>query len=80
MYSRLSYPRSVTFFPILSPVLEASLTPKTQVPLERYYPEYTGGSDINKAAKYILWRFMQANRARLSVYPQYVYLSSPFLA
>jgi guanine nucleotide-binding protein G(i) subunit alpha len=41
-----------------------------QVPLERYYPEYTGGSDINKAAKYILWRFMQANRARLSVYPQ----------
>jgi guanine nucleotide-binding protein subunit alpha len=40
-----------------------------KVPLERYYPEYTGGSDINKAAKYILWRFMQANRARLSVYP-----------
>ncbi|EIW80154.1 heterotrimeric G protein alpha subunit [Coniophora puteana RWD-64-598 SS2] len=40
-----------------------------KVPLERYFPEYTGGSDINKAAKYILWRFMQANRARLSVYP-----------
>lgn len=43
-----------------------------QVPLERYFPEYTGGADINKAAKYILWRFMQANRARLSVYPQCV--------
>ena len=43
-----------------------------KVPLERYFPEYTGGPDINKAAKYILWRFMQANRARLSVYPQYV--------
>ena len=43
-----------------------------QVPLEKYFPEYTGGADINKAAKYILWRFMQANRARLSVYPQYV--------
>jgi hypothetical protein len=28
-----------------------------------------GGSDINKAAKYILWRFTQTNRARLSVYP-----------
>ncbi len=42
----------------------------SQVPLERYFPEYTGGADINKAAKYILWRFMQANRARLSVYPQ----------
>lgn len=44
----------------------------SQVPLERYFPEYTGGADINKAAKYILWRFMQTNRARLSVYPQYV--------
>lgn len=43
-----------------------------KVPLEKYFPEYTGGADINKAAKYILWRFMQANRARLSVYPQYV--------
>ncbi|KAF9457025.1 heterotrimeric G protein alpha subunit A [Collybia nuda] len=40
-----------------------------KVPLERYFPEYTGGTEINKAAKYILWRFMQANRARLSVYP-----------
>ena len=40
-----------------------------KVPLEKYFPEYTGGPDINKAAKYILWRFMQANRARLSVYP-----------
>ena len=42
------------------------------MPLERYFSEYTGGSDVNKAAKYILWRFMQANRARLSVYPQSV--------
>jgi len=40
-----------------------------KVPLERYFQEYTGGPDINKAAKYILWRFMQKNRARLSVYP-----------
>ncbi|KAI0314843.1 G-protein alpha subunit [Amylostereum chailletii] len=40
-----------------------------KVPLERFFPEYTGGSDVNKGAKYILWRFMQANRARLSVYP-----------
>ena len=47
---------------------------RAQVPLERYFPEYTGGADINKAAKYILWRFMQANRARLSVYPQCVSL------
>ncbi|KAG7100073.1 guanine nucleotide-binding protein subunit alpha [Marasmius oreades] len=40
-----------------------------KVPLERYFPEYTGGNDVHKAAKFILWRFMQANRARLSVYP-----------
>ncbi|KAF7333942.1 Heterotrimeric G-protein alpha subunit [Mycena sanguinolenta] len=40
-----------------------------KIPLARYFPEYTGGSDVNKAAKYILWRFMQENRARLSVYP-----------
>ncbi|KAH6897853.1 heterotrimeric G-protein alpha subunit, GPA3-like protein [Coprinopsis sp. MPI-PUGE-AT-0042] len=43
-----------------------------RVPLERYFPEYTGGTDINKAAKYILWKYMQANRARLSVYPHLV--------
>ncbi|OAX33137.1 guanine nucleotide binding protein, alpha subunit [Rhizopogon vinicolor AM-OR11-026] len=40
-----------------------------KVPIQEYFPEYTGGADINKAAKYILWKFMQVNRARLSVYP-----------
>lgn len=40
-----------------------------RIPLERYFPEYIGGNDINKATRYILWKFMQANRARLSVYP-----------
>lgn len=39
------------------------------VPLERYFPDYTGGKDINKAAKYILWRFVQLNRANLNIYP-----------
>ena len=43
-----------------------------QVHLDKYFPEYTGGTDVNKGAKYILWRFMQANRARLNVYPQFV--------
>ena len=43
-----------------------------KVALEKYFPEYTGGADVNKAAKYILWRFTQLNRARLSIYPQYV--------
>lgn len=40
-----------------------------KTPLEKFFPEYTGGPDINKAAKYILWRFTQTNRARLSIYP-----------
>ncbi|KAH8988405.1 G-protein alpha subunit [Lactarius akahatsu] len=39
-----------------------------KVPLDKYFPEYTGGADVNKGTKYILWRFMQANRARLIVY------------
>lgn len=41
----------------------------TKVPLSLYYPDFTGGTDVNKAAKYILWRFTQLNRARLSIYP-----------
>jgi guanine nucleotide-binding protein G(i) subunit alpha len=42
-----------------------------QFPLENHFPEYTGGADVNKGSKYILWRFMRANsRARLNVYPQ----------
>ncbi|KAF7965546.1 hypothetical protein HWV62_42912 [Athelia sp. TMB] len=41
----------------------------SKVPLGKYFPEYTAGPDINKASKYILWRFMQVNRGRLSVYP-----------
>jgi len=40
-----------------------------KVPLEQFFPEYTGGADVNKGAKYILWRFTQLNRARLSIYP-----------
>ncbi|KAJ7864614.1 guanine nucleotide binding protein, alpha subunit [Mycena olivaceomarginata] len=40
-----------------------------KAPLERHFPEYTGGPDIDKASRFVLWRFMQVNRARLSVYP-----------
>ncbi|KAF9524152.1 G-protein alpha subunit [Crepidotus variabilis] len=43
-----------------------------KIPLEKSFPEYTGGADVNKAAKYILWKYMQLNRARLSVYPHIV--------
>ena len=41
-------------------------------PLSNYFPDYSGGNDVNRAAKYFLWRFNQVNRAHLSVYPQYV--------
>lgn len=38
-------------------------------PLENQFPDYMGGNDINKGAKYILWRFTQMNRAGLNIYP-----------
>ena len=64
----------------ISPLYCGGNTDDYQVPLEWYFPEYTGGFDTNKAAKSIFWKFMQANRAQLSVYPQYVaHLSSFYL-
>jgi guanine nucleotide-binding protein G(i) subunit alpha len=41
-------------------------------PLSNYFPDYSGGNDVNRAAKYLLWRFNQVNRAHLNLYPQYV--------
>ncbi|WFD04846.1 Guanine nucleotide-binding protein alpha-2 subunit [Malassezia vespertilionis] len=38
-------------------------------PLVDYFPEYTGGDDVGKAAKYILWRFTSVNHAKLNIYP-----------
>ncbi|VDB96098.1 unnamed protein product [Peniophora sp. CBMAI 1063] len=43
-----------------------------KVPMEKFYPDYTGGANVNSGAKYILWKYMQMNRARLCVYPQIV--------
>lgn len=31
---------------------------------------HLGGNDIEKGARYILWRFNQANRMKLTIYPQ----------
>lgn len=42
-------------------------------PLSNYFPDYSGGNDVNRAAKYLLWRFNQVNRAHLNLYPQYVF-------
>ena len=41
-----------------------------QVPLNTYFPEYTGGTDANKGANYILLQFVQLNRRPLSLYPK----------
>ncbi|VEU20415.1 DEKNAAC101300 [Brettanomyces naardenensis] len=38
-------------------------------PLEKYFPDYVGGNDVNKAVKYILWRFKQLNKANLNLVP-----------
>ena len=38
-------------------------------PLENYFPDYVGGDNVNKAVKYILWRFKQLNRANLNMVP-----------
>jgi guanine nucleotide-binding protein G(i) subunit alpha len=39
-------------------------------PLSNYFPDYSGGDDVNRASKYLLWRFNQVNRAHLNIYPQ----------
>ncbi|ANZ76541.1 BA75_03732T0 [Komagataella pastoris] len=36
-------------------------------PLENFFPDYTGGNDVGKAVKYILWRFKQLNRSNLPI-------------
>lgn len=38
-------------------------------PLEDHFTDYNGGDNINKAVKYILWRFMKVNRSGLNIYP-----------
>ncbi|KAH0534196.1 hypothetical protein FGG08_007207 [Glutinoglossum americanum] len=38
-------------------------------PLSNYFPDYSGGNDVNRAAKYILCRFNQVNRAHPNLYP-----------
>lgn len=38
-------------------------------PMGRQFPDYTGGSDVAQASKYIFWRFNQLNRMDLSLFP-----------
>src|SRR5258708_39683031 len=34
-------------------------------PLAKYFPEFTSGDDLQKATKFILWKFVNMNRAKL---------------
>lgn len=49
-----------------------------QVPLEEYFPGYTGGADVDKAIKFIRTQFTQVNRTGGKVQTQYAsfYLDS----
>ncbi|KAJ7733378.1 hypothetical protein B0H14DRAFT_3614800 [Mycena olivaceomarginata] len=44
---------SLLFFPSVLSYLSLARADLLQVPLEHYFPEYTGSPDINKAAKYV---------------------------
>jgi len=46
-------------------------------PLQDYFPDYAGGNDVNRAARYLLSRFNQINRANLRLYPHLVELTDP---
>ena len=39
-------------------------------PMSNYFTEYTGGSDPNEAAKYVLKQFKRLNNRGLLLYPQ----------
>ena len=44
----------------------------TQVPLGEYFPDYTGGTDVDKAIQYIRTRFTDVYRANVKVQTQCV--------
>ncbi|KAH9966194.1 G-protein alpha subunit-domain-containing protein [Lactifluus volemus] len=39
-----------------------------KVPLDKYFPDYTGGADADTESEFIRSRFLQLNRARLRLY------------
>ena len=40
-----------------------------RAPMEKTYEDYNGGNDVTRAAKYILSKFTNVNRAKLKIYP-----------
>ena len=51
-----------------------------RAPMKDYFPDYNGGNDFNRAAKYLLWRFNQMNRAHLDILPHLVELTDASIA
>jgi len=47
------------------------------VPLNQYFPDYTGGTDGNNGAQYILLRFSQLNLAQRTLYTHFTEVSDP---
>jgi guanine nucleotide-binding protein G(i) subunit alpha len=39
-------------------------------PLGNYFPDYSGGNDVNRAANYLIGRFNQLNHAPVTLYPR----------
>ena len=39
-----------------------------QVPLNEYFPDYMGGTDVDEGASYIRYQFLRLNRRCLSIY------------
>lgn len=52
-------------------------TKLSKIPLSDYFPDYAGGESADRATKYILWHFNQANTANLTLYPYLTELSEP---
>ncbi|KZP03100.1 G-alpha-domain-containing protein [Athelia psychrophila] len=61
--------RMVESFELFESIIDVFKAKLPRVPLEKYFPEYTAGPDINKAAQYICWCFIQKNHKRLAIYP-----------
>jgi guanine nucleotide-binding protein G(i) subunit alpha len=38
-------------------------------PMNKHFPDYSGGDNVSRASKYIVWRFNQLNRNNLSLFP-----------
>ncbi len=72
-FSRTSIVLSFTKFDLFKEKIKT-------VPLERSFPDYEGGADANNAARYILSLYMKCNRAKLFVYPLYVFAAFSLLS